>query len=65
MAAHQRARVYEDSICKARARSLPNTPLNLSCASNSFNPSNRSPFRPFAQGDNRNKNPRRIVGGIS
>lgn len=44
-------------------RSLPNTPLNLSCASNSFNPSNSSPFRPFAQGDNRNKNSRRIVGG--
>lgn len=69
MAAHQRARVYEDSICKVRApvssQHFLSVPLNLSCASSSFNPSNTSPFRPFAQGDNRNKNSRRIVGGIS
>lgn len=64
MAAHQRARVYEDSICKARApvssQHFLSVSLKLSCASNSFNPSNRSPFRSFAQGDNRNKNPRRM-----
>lgn len=70
MAAHRRARVYEVSICKVRApvssQHFLLVPLNLSCASRtkSFIPSNRSPFRHFAQGDNRNKNPRRIYSVV-